>query len=75
MPSFFGRTMTGGGGLGLGGVGWDKLDDYYAVVVDNVGVFVGYINHCVMIQQWIDEARTARQQVASPGPLVDGSRP
>lgn len=60
LPVFFGRSFSLGGGVGLGGVGWTKLDDYYAVVVDNVPVFVGYIDHCEMIQQWIDEAKTAR---------------
>jgi hypothetical protein len=69
MPELFGHGFSIGGGVAVGGVGWGKLDDYYHVMVDDVRVFVGYINHCEMIQGWIDEARTARMDALGRFPL------
>ena len=62
VPEFSGRGFSMGGGVMLGHVGGGRLDDYFRVEVDSVPVFVGYIDHCEMIQRWIDEARTARLQ-------------
>jgi len=43
------------------------------VIVDGVPVYVGYPDPCGEIQQWIDEARTARSRVV--GPRADGRLP
>ena len=43
------------------GVSQVPLDSYFAVVVDDRVVFVGYVNHCTDIQGWIDELWCARR--------------
>lgn len=69
VPGFFGRASGVGGGTP--GSGWEKLDDYFGVYVDDVLVFVGYIDHCVAIQKWIDETRVARlEQLGWPKPTL-----
>jgi hypothetical protein len=42
--------------------GHGLLDDYFAVVVDDRVVFVGYVDRCNDIQQWIDDLWCARRE-------------
>lgn len=52
VPRSFGRWR----GIGINSVGTDreKLDDDYAVHVDELVVYVGYIDHGADGRNWID---------------------
>lgn len=74
-------TLVISGSFGGGGVAYGGVDRTFAVLVDEVPVFVGYPNDCEDVQRWIDDARTSRclelfgRVVPFRGPSIPGLSP